>query len=92
MAVAVPVSSILVGYDGTEHSDRALERAKEYGRALEVRLLVATVVYPRAHIAGAADVVAPVAIDDAVAEAQADADRVIARAALPRRVRDRNWP
>ena len=78
--VAVPVSSILIGYDGTEHSDRALERAKSYGRALGARLVVVTVAYPVAPIAGAADVVAPVAIDDAVAEAQADADRVMARA------------
>lgn len=76
----MPASSILIGYDGTEHSDRALERAKQYARALGAKLVVVTVVYPLAPIAGAADVVAPVAIDDAVAKAQADADDVIARA------------
>jgi nucleotide-binding universal stress UspA family protein len=78
--VAIAVSSILVAYDGSDHSDRALRRAEEYARALGAPLVVMTVEFPVMPVAGPPDVVAPVAIDDAVEKAKQRAETAIGRA------------
>lgn len=77
---SMAVSSILVAYDGSDHSDRALRRADEYARAFGARLVVITVEFPLLPVAGPPDVVAPVAIDDAVAKAKERAETAIERA------------
>jgi len=42
----MPTRSILIGYDGTEHSDRALRRAHQYASELGAKLIVVTAELP----------------------------------------------
>lgn len=43
---SMKLTSILVGYDGSEHSNRALERASAYARAFDAQLIVVTAEMP----------------------------------------------
>jgi nucleotide-binding universal stress UspA family protein len=59
------VQTIVLGYDGTEHSERALERAAEVARALSGHLVVVSVAPPHGLVEQVA------AVDPAGAPVQA---------------------
>lgn len=78
------VSSILVGYDGSEHSDRALARATEYAAAFGAGLVVVTVRFPLPVLLSPPLEVAPAGGEEGAAGAihitSEAPDEVIARA------------
>lgn len=73
--------SIVVGYDATESSERALARATELAEALHAQLIVLSVGVPLPTLAGGAagPVVVPVGDDDALAEARRHLEAARAR-------------